>query len=37
VQDTERAWEAHLGAARFRQLRQLLESLAEITDPFAES
>lgn len=28
-------WESHLGAARMRQLRAALESLREITDPWA--
>ncbi len=28
-------WESHLGRARARQLRDILESLREITDPFA--
>jgi DNA-binding MarR family transcriptional regulator len=28
-------WRSHLGARRFNQLRELLEDLREITDPFA--
>lgn len=28
-------WEAHLGRTRTRQLRDILESLREVTDPFA--
>ncbi len=37
VREIERAWEAHLGAARTRELRSTLEALREITDPFADS
>ena len=35
VREIERAWEAHLGQARTRELRRTLEALREITDPFA--
>jgi DNA-binding MarR family transcriptional regulator len=35
VEEIEAAWEAHLGRTRTRQLREALESLREITDPFA--
>ncbi|MBM7799865.1 DNA-binding MarR family transcriptional regulator [Microlunatus panaciterrae] len=35
VREIESAWEAHLGPARTRELRQALEALREITDPFA--
>ena len=35
VREIERAWQAHLGAARTRELRRSLEALREITDPFA--
>ena len=35
VREIERAWQAHLGAARTRELRSSLEALREITDPFA--
>lgn len=35
VQEVEAAWEAHLGRTRFRQLRQTLAALRDITDPFA--
>ncbi len=28
-------WRSHLGTRRFTQLRELLEDLREITDPFA--
>jgi DNA-binding MarR family transcriptional regulator len=31
----EDEWEAHLGARRMRQLREALERLREITDPYA--
>lgn len=34
-QRIEDEWEAHLGPARMRQLRSALESLREITDPYA--
>ena len=37
VQELERAWEAHLGTARYQQLRRSLEALGEITDPFADA
>jgi DNA-binding MarR family transcriptional regulator len=33
IRDVEAAWEAHLGQARTRQLRQALAALREITDP----
>jgi DNA-binding MarR family transcriptional regulator len=36
VREIESAWQAHLGAAETRQLRRTLETLREITDPFAE-
>ena len=36
VREIESAWQAHLGAARTRELRRTLEALREITDPFAE-
>jgi DNA-binding MarR family transcriptional regulator len=36
VREVEAAWEAHLGAARTRQLRQSLAALCELTDPFAQ-
>jgi DNA-binding MarR family transcriptional regulator len=32
----EDEWEAHLGPRRMRQLREALERLREITDPYAE-
>lgn len=35
VRQVQAGWEAHLGTARARQLRDILESLREITDPFA--
>ena len=35
VRRIEADWEAHLGRARTRQLRESLEALREITDPFA--
>ena len=35
VREIESAWEAHLGPARTRELRDALEALREITDPFA--
>jgi DNA-binding MarR family transcriptional regulator len=35
VRRVERAWEAHLGPARADQLRQTLQELRDITDPFA--
>jgi DNA-binding MarR family transcriptional regulator len=35
VREVEASWEAHLGRARTRQLRQILSSLREVTDPFA--
>jgi DNA-binding MarR family transcriptional regulator len=35
VRRIEADWEAHLGRARTRQLRDSLEALREITDPFA--
>jgi len=35
VREIERSWEAHLGPARTRELRQTLEALREITDPYA--
>jgi DNA-binding MarR family transcriptional regulator len=34
-QVVEREWEAHLGPRRMRQLREALERLREITDPYA--
>jgi len=36
VREIESAWQAHLGATRTRELRRTLETLREITDPFAE-
>ena len=36
VREIESVWQAHLGAARTRELRRTLEALREITDPFAE-
>ncbi len=36
VREIESAWQAHLGAARTAELRRTLQSLREITDPFAE-
>jgi DNA-binding MarR family transcriptional regulator len=33
----EAAWEAHLGRARARQLREALAALRDITDPYASS
>jgi DNA-binding MarR family transcriptional regulator len=35
VRGIEAAWEAHLGRARTRQLRDSLQMLREITDPWA--
>lgn len=35
VRQVEDAWRRHLGPERTRQLRSALESLREITDPFA--
>jgi DNA-binding MarR family transcriptional regulator len=35
VREIERAWQTHLGPARTRELRDTLEALREITDPFA--
>lgn len=35
VRRIEADWQAHLGRARTRQLRDCLEALREITDPFA--
>ncbi|MDG6101846.1 MarR family transcriptional regulator [Dactylosporangium aurantiacum] len=35
VRDIEAAWEAHLGRARTRQLRETLAELRELTDPYA--
>lgn len=35
VREIEAAWEAHLGRARTRQLREALTALLEITDPYA--
>jgi DNA-binding MarR family transcriptional regulator len=35
VQRVEAAWEAHLGRARTRRLRETLTALREITDPYA--
>ena len=34
VAEVEAQWEAHLGKARARQLRELLAELCAITDPF---
>ncbi|MFC8201582.1 MarR family winged helix-turn-helix transcriptional regulator [Streptomyces sp. NPDC057298] len=34
VRDTQSQWTAHLGPERTRQLRQALEALREITDPY---
>lgn len=34
VREVERAWRAHLGATRARQLREALAALREITDPY---
>jgi len=36
VREVEAVWEAHLGAARTRQLRQSLAALCELTDPYAQ-
>jgi DNA-binding MarR family transcriptional regulator len=36
VRDIEKAWEAHLGASRTRELRRSLAALREITDPYAQ-
>lgn len=35
VREIEAAWEAHLGAARTRELRRSLTALRQITDPYA--
>lgn len=35
-QQVEAEWAEHLGSRRTRQLREALESLREITDPYAE-
>jgi DNA-binding MarR family transcriptional regulator len=35
VAEVEAEWEAHLGRARLRQLRDTLAALREITDPYA--
>jgi DNA-binding MarR family transcriptional regulator len=35
VAEIEAAWEAHLGRARTRQLREALTALRDITDPYA--
>ncbi|NUR88686.1 MAG: MarR family transcriptional regulator [Nonomuraea sp.] len=35
VREMEAAWEAHLGRARFRQLKEILADLRTITDPYA--
>ena len=35
VRQIQADWESHLGRARSRELRDILESLREITDPFA--
>jgi DNA-binding MarR family transcriptional regulator len=35
VHEVEATWEAYLGRARTRQLRQTLAALREITDPYA--
>ena len=34
VHEVEAAWQAHLGPARIQQLKEILTSLREITDPF---
>ncbi len=34
VDEVESEWERHLGARRMNQLRQILGSLREITDPY---
>ena len=34
VREVEAAWQAHLGPARSRQLKDALTTLREITDPF---
>ena len=34
VRRVESSWEAHLGRARYQQLRQTLQALCDITDPF---
>jgi DNA-binding MarR family transcriptional regulator len=36
VREVERAWTAHLGPARTRQLRDTLVELRRLTDPFAQ-
>jgi DNA-binding MarR family transcriptional regulator len=36
VREVEAAWQAHLGPARTRQLREILTSLREITDPWRD-
>ncbi len=35
VEEVEAAWEAHLGRTRFRELKETLAALRDITDPFA--
>jgi DNA-binding MarR family transcriptional regulator len=35
--DIQAEWRSHLGARRYSQLREMLEDLREITDPFAAS
>jgi DNA-binding MarR family transcriptional regulator len=35
VEQVEAEWEAHLGSARMRRLREALAALREITDPWA--
>ncbi|NUP01418.1 MAG: MarR family transcriptional regulator [Nonomuraea sp.] len=35
IREIEAAWEAHLGRARIRQLRDTLAELRTITDPYA--
>lgn len=36
VAQVEAAWEAHLGRARTRQLREILADLREVTDPYLD-
>ncbi|MBF6073827.1 hypothetical protein [Nocardia beijingensis] len=37
AESVEREWSAHLGAEGMRHLRQALNRLREITDPYAEN
>lgn len=36
IREVEAAWEAHLGRVRTRQLRRILATLREITDPYLQ-